>query len=108
MQKRIFTRIVILSLLTSFLSFPVLAYSQCDAEIEKAISRFDLENKTIHEKYITRGHNFGSREGGSSSFDIWISFKECSGNLVIRLGRSCQFERAYTKGECAIKGLKNY
>ncbi len=108
MQKKILTRVAILSLLTSLLSFPVFAQNRCDAEIEKVIDRYDLGNKTINKKFFTRNHSFGSREGGSSSYDVWISFKECSGNLVIRLGRSCQFETAYTKGECTIKGLKNY
>lgn len=108
MRKKTFTHVATLSVLTSLLSFPVFAQYQCDADIEKAISRYDLENKTIHKKFVTKTYSSGRSGGGVSSYDVWVSFNECSGNLVIRLGRACQFETAYTKGECTVKGLKNY
>lgn len=108
MQKSFFTRLLLLSLSISLLSSPALAQTRCDAEIEEAVNRYDLENKTIHKQFVTKTYSAGRNGSGVSNYDVWVSFNECSGNMIIRLGRSCQFETAYTKGECSVKGLKNY
>ncbi len=95
----------------TFLSIliPISAFANasCKATIDEIINSLDLEGKTIANSYTVDLFE-GLRRVTGSGRQTWVSFKECQGNLVIQLDRSCLQESAYTKGECTIKGLKNY
>jgi hypothetical protein len=41
-------------------------------------------------------------------YDAWVDLKQCRGSVVVKMSRQCEVEEIYSRGACAIRGLKNY
>ena len=84
------------------------ADDRCAGQIDEEISRFNLTDKTVSKIEIVEIYEGHMDSAAIEYYEGWVSFKECKGNLVIRMGRSCLFDTAYTTTECNIPGLKKY
>jgi hypothetical protein len=80
----------------------------CEGVVEDELKRLDLGSLEIAQvRYIVQSS--GSFESDvSEKLEGWVSFKNCKGNLVVRLSQSCQIDNLYTTGQCEIDGVPDY
>lgn len=99
----------------------VLATTVQASSIQSNISAFIAEDcKPVVVDYLDR-HNIdrsqiklieyitillsGGEFGEEKSYEGWVSFKSCTGNLVIKMDRSCFIQTDYVTNQCKTKGL---
>lgn len=80
----------------------------CAGVVENDVKTLDLGDLEVGQvRYIVRSD--GSVETGTTeSLDGWVSFKNCKGNLVVLLSKSCTVRERYTTGPCRIKDIPAY
>ncbi|MEP3246586.1 MAG: hypothetical protein ABJN40_16450 [Sneathiella sp.] len=102
-------RSVFFSTLMGLFALPATGYASiCETELKNALTQIDLSGKTASQ--TTYVNYAGNNTGGSTtdSADSWTSFKECTGNLVIRVSSSCFIDVIYTTGACKIRDVSDY
>ena len=80
----------------------------CEGVVEDELKNLDLGSLEVDQvRYIVQSSN-SFESDASESLEGWVSFKNCKGNLVVRLSQSCQADNLYTTGQCEIDGVSNY
>ncbi|GLQ06659.1 hypothetical protein [Sneathiella chinensis] len=80
----------------------------CQQELQQTIRSLDTGALTISKISISdviKTHRSGNHTVGA---EAWVSFNECTGNLVIRTNTSCAVRSIYTRGSCQIQGVDHY
>ena len=80
---------------------------QCGPAIEQRLSDVgvapsDVQSASVHRQGL--GGEFRQTVG----YTAWLRLKDCKGYLVIDMNAACHIKQTYTKGACAIDGLKNW
>lgn len=88
-----------------FLQYPWSA--ECAQKIKDRVAKLVTDHGSI------RKYDFVTRTGGydnsqPTGYEVWVSFKDCKGNLVVETNASCQLTQSYTRGNCQVPGVKNY
>lgn len=80
----------------------------CEGVVETELASLKLGSLEIDKvRYIVQSS--GSFEtDASESLEGWVSFKNCKGNLVVKLSQICQVDSLYTTGECKIDEVSDY
>jgi len=99
---------VLLVIFLIFLPGPLRAAPMCEQEVHTKMECLDLKRLTPV-KTVT-AVQYGNIGGGDSadSWEIWTSFKQCHGELVLHFEEVCTLRKTYTTGNCLVKGLHNY
>lgn len=80
----------------------------CEGVVEAELETLKLgalEVDTV--RYIVQSTGAFETDSGES-LDGWVRFKNCKGNLVVKLSQTCQVDSLYTTGDCEIDGVSNY
>jgi len=80
----------------------------CEGVVEDELTSLKLGALDVDNvRYIVQSS--GSFESDASeSLEGWVSFKNCKGNLVVKLSQSCEIDSLYTTGDCKIDGVPDY
>ena len=101
-----FATLVVVFLL--FFSGPAMAGPHACAD---AVAAGMAQLKLSRER-ISRTVFVDVRDGGCCDhlvgYEAWVDLKQCRGGVVVKLSRECDIEETYTRGACAVSGLKNF
>jgi hypothetical protein len=72
----------------------------------------DMARLKVGQGQISRTVFVDVRDGGCCDhlvgYEAWVDLKQCQGSVVVKLSRNCDIEETYTRGACAVSGLKNF
>ena len=77
----------------------------CKPVVDDYLDRHKIDRNQIKLiEYITNELS-GGEFGEEKEYEGWVSFKGCTGNLVIRMNRNCFIQGDFVTNECKAKGL---
>ena len=83
---------------------------RCRATVEREIDRLGVERADIRKIFIIAklGPNTSDGNTRRDGFGAWIQFRSCKGALIVDMGNGCRTRQVYTRGDCAVPGVKNF
>ena len=112
-MRRVQSAVIMSLFLLPLLSLPTPAAAYfddlCKAEIDAEIARLAIPPERIEKTYTVNIYDGNGQSGGTKIDRIegWVGFKDCKGNLVIKVDRFCRPLGNYTTYECRVP-VKNY
>ncbi|MCF8467480.1 MAG: hypothetical protein K9G33_08780 [Sneathiella sp.] len=113
-MRRILSSVMTSLFLLPLLSLPTPAAAYfddlCKTEIDAEITRLAIPPERIERTYTVNVYNGNGQTGGGriDRIEGWVVFKDCKGNLVIKVDRVCRPLGNYTTYECQVPGVRNY
>ncbi len=78
----------------------VFVAGDCKPVVEDYLERHSINQSDIKSvEYVTNYISAGEF-GEEKDFEGWVSFKNCTGNLVIKMDRACYIRTDYVTGQC--------
>lgn len=89
---------------SDYLPSSIAAYDaeDCAPVVEQEIDRLSIDRSNLTKIEYIKVHISTGRIGRQYDFEGWLSFKNCKGNFVIKMNRSCQIRSAYPRTECQL------
>jgi hypothetical protein len=83
----------------------VFVAQDCEPVVEDYLDRKNINRSEIKSvEYITNYISAGEF-GEEKDFEGWVSFKGCTGNLVIKMDRACYIRTDYVTSQCRSTGV---
>ncbi|USG60486.1 hypothetical protein NBZ79_15070 [Sneathiella marina] len=80
----------------------------CAGVVEEELTSLKLGILDVDKvRYIVQSSDSFESDAGES-LEGWVSFKNCKGNLVVKLSQTCQIDTLYTTGDCEIEDISDY
>jgi len=73
----------------------------CEPVVNDALTRKKIDRSRLTKtEYITIELNPGEDLGEDYTYEAWLSFAGCRGNMVISMDRACFIQQTYKTGTC--------
>ncbi|USG61823.1 hypothetical protein NBZ79_02400 [Sneathiella marina] len=80
----------------------------CAPVVEQEIDRLSIDRSNITKIEYIKSYISMGEIGELYDYEGWLSFKNCKGNYVVKMNRSCQIQAIYPRNECQLdKIVKN-
>jgi len=77
----------------------------CAPVVEQKMDQLGIIKDNVSNIDYIKQYYSDSEAGEEYEFEAWASFKNCKGNFVINMNKSCQISRDYTLGNCELGEL---
>jgi hypothetical protein len=92
---------------SGYLPGSIAAYDaiDCAPVVEQEVTKLSIDRENISKiEYLKTAVSEGEI-GERYDFEAWMSFRNCKGNFVIKMNRSCQISTVYPRGECQLNKI---
>lgn len=80
----------------------------CTSVVEKKTAELVADYAQIRKFSFLPTYGGDDEDAPVRGYEGWVSFKNCTGNLVIMMNKTCSIINVYTTNKCLIDGVKNY
>jgi hypothetical protein len=89
---------------SDYLPGTIAAYDaiDCAPVVEQEITERSIDRENITKIEYLKTAVFEGEIGEQYDYEAWLSFKNCKGNFVVKMNRSCQVNTVYPRYECQL------
>ena len=84
------------------------AEPRCLAKVDSVLDELGITDDRRRE--ITVVPRIVTTRDGSyvAGYDAWVRLESCGGAVIVDMRRNCAVKQTYTRGDCAVEGLKAF
>jgi hypothetical protein len=82
--------------------------TDCTSVVEEKTSELVPDQSQIKQFSFLPTYGEDDEDTPVHGYEGWVSFNNCSGNLVIMMNKECRVKQVFTLNDCKIEGVKSY
>lgn len=84
------------------------AEPRCLAKVDSVLDKLGIAEDRRREISVV-SRIVTTRDGSYvAGYDAWVRLESCRGAVIVDMRRNCAVKQTYTRGDCAVEGLKAF